>query len=464
MKRFFPASKFAVQALAVVSFFLCATVSCTDVDDTLGNDLIPNDQHMAMDYVTYTGDFMDAFLVKEDSFVTSRIATGLVGSLYDEVFGRTSAEFACQYISYGIYDTKEIGNAPIADSLVLSLSFDGTPDGDTTKTQLINIYPLKERLILDTTYYASDNLDNLVDFTTLIGSFEYTGYKNKVRMTLDSEKATQMMNRMVDVSGGIYDNSDRWYEQFPGMYFKADDSSPIDASIINISLDSTTFVLYGRNFKDAAGTTPQDTFYMMMTFWVNSSSTPNASAFVFKHDYSGTPIDPATFNDLDNPLKTTYVAGMDGPLTRFRFRDEFIEDLKSKIIPPYRTMVINKAYLEVSTGETDTKRLNTAMQRLGMYKNFYDNYTPTLDYDFEYENAGYTIAYGGYLNRTHNSYGMDITAFVQELITKDEPTKTMDGGPSYYELLDPTGAILNTSTAPDNPNPMTLKVTYTLIK
>lgn len=454
-----------------------AATSCTDVDDSLGNSLIPNDQQMAMDFVSYTGDFMDAYMVKKDSFATSRIATGLVGSLYDDVFGRTSAEFACQYISYGIYVTTkdkegssttskpdesiEMGHA-VADSMVLSLYF-GLPDGDTTKTQLIHIYPLRKKLILDTTHYASDNLDDLVDFSTKIASFEYTGFKTRHRMNLKSDKALEMMAQMIDESSGIYEDSDKWYDMFPGLYFKTDDSSPIDASLLNISLDSTTLVMYGRNFTDEAKTNPKDTFYTMMTFWVERSETPNASAFVFKHDYTGTPIDPALFNDLENPLETTYIVAMDGPLTEFRFRDQFIADLKSKLVAPYRSIVINKAYLEVHSGETDTERLNNSLLRLGLYSDYY-TYSSIKDYNYSAENKGSTIAYGGYLNRTTTNYGMDITAFVQQLISAEEPVKTMTGGPSYHEHLDPKGIILNTSTAPDNPNPMTLKVTYTLIK
>lgn len=447
-----------------VSFLLLITTSCTDVDNTLGSDLIPEDQQMAMKYTMFKADFMDAYMIKQDSMITSNISTGLVGSLYDDVYGKTSAEFACQYISYGIYNTKELGYAPVADSLVMTLVFDGLPEGDTSKTQIINIYPLKEKLIKGDTYYASGNLDHMVDFTNKLASFEYRGATHEISLTLTSEKAQAIMNQMVDTTGGVYDDSDLWYDRFPGLYFKADESSPVNASIINFSMDSSVITLHGRNFTDASAKTVKDTFYMITTFWVNSEKTPNSSAIVFKHDYTGTSIDPSVFNDTLNPLSKTYIKGMDGPLALFEFRETFINDLKALLIPPYKTLVISKAYLEIHNEETDITRLNNSIKRLGLYSDFYHNYTPIRDYYYSYENEGNAIAYGGYLNRTTNNYGMDITAFIQQLVTNDEPEKQMQGGPSTLEILDSRGAILNTSTSPDNPNPMTLKVTYTLIK
>ena len=59
--------------------------------------------------------------------------------------------------------------------------------------------------------------------------------------------------------------------------------------------------------------------------------------------------------------------------------------------------------------------MNQSIPRLGLYIN-YKNRTPIPDYLYSVEDSGGTLAYNGYLNRSHAYYEMDITSYVQELV------------------------------------------------
>lgn len=464
MRRYFQKNRLFTLCLLAVFFTLTAMVSCTEVDDTLGEGLIPGDQNMKVDIAYIKG--LDAYLAKVDTFPTTNTATGLVGSLSSQEFGRTSSSFACQFISYEFTNDDGFGFAPVADSLALAMYFYGVPEGDTSKRQTINVYPLKERIWRDSSYYSFTDLEALADMSEPLFSFDYKGYISQMTITIPvTPKVQDFMNSIMDTVGGIYGNSDLWYKRFPGWYFVPAETSPKDASIIPFMLDKMQMSLFMHNYTDASATQLKDSIFTLEMLFNDDVDHPNGSVNAFRHDYANSQVDAARINDTLStsvPVDIAYAQGMSGVVTYLRFRDSFITELKSKLVEPYRTLVVNQAKLEIGVQDPTIERLNSSMDRVGLYSN-YRTFTGIVDYAYDLEESS-PIAYGGYLNRTYSNYQMDITTFVQGLMTNMYPVKTMTLGPSFYELTRATGSVLNTSNQPDNPTPMTVKVTYTLVR
>ena len=70
--------------------------SCTKVDNQFGDDFIPDDEQMKVCLDTLRG--IDTYLTESDSFPTSGMVYGYMGSGWDPVFGRTKASFCAQSI------------------------------------------------------------------------------------------------------------------------------------------------------------------------------------------------------------------------------------------------------------------------------------------------------------------------------------------------------------------------------
>ncbi|MDD5506945.1 MAG: DUF4270 domain-containing protein [Bacteroidales bacterium] len=135
----------AAGILLLSSFFL----SCKKDPQTLGYDLVENNplEVVFCDTVTVV-----AYSEVEDSVRTDETTYSLLGSLYDPVFGKTSASVFTQ-ISLSSTNP-DFGTNPQCDSLVFSLQYTGYY-GDTTTVQTIRLYEITESLFLDSTYYSS---------------------------------------------------------------------------------------------------------------------------------------------------------------------------------------------------------------------------------------------------------------------------------------------------------------------
>ena len=105
--------------------------------------------------------------------------------------------------------------------------------------------------------------------------------------------------------------------------------------------------------------------------------------------------------------------------------------------------------------------------RLGFYTD-YATFSPISDYPFELEVSQYnpvTLSYGGYMNRSRNSYTMDITRAIQVMADVSTRDYWIEVAPSFFEIYNPNKEVrLNTSNDPSNPLPLRVAVTYTLIR
>jgi len=122
-------------------------------------------------------------------------------------------------MNYFTTGSEMFGIAPVFDSLMLWLTFNGSFYGDSSKTQKFNIYELTGYLDSDTTYYADFDPSSIVSDKVLF-SFEITGVPSEeVMLKLDSEAAIEFAHRLMDTTGGTYTSDSLFHDAYKGFCF-----------------------------------------------------------------------------------------------------------------------------------------------------------------------------------------------------------------------------------------------------
>ena len=127
----------AVLVLGVAGMLTFA--GCTEVDDTLGYELVPGNQQMEMRLHSIRKGF-EARMFMSDSVKSSNLSYGYFGTTKSDTFGIRKAGFMTQYLWASISDRKNwYGYRPIFDSLQLLLSVSSYA-GDTLQPQRFGVY------------------------------------------------------------------------------------------------------------------------------------------------------------------------------------------------------------------------------------------------------------------------------------------------------------------------------------
>ncbi|MDE6865113.1 MAG: DUF4270 domain-containing protein, partial [Alistipes sp.] len=192
-----------------------------------------------------------------------------------------------------------------------------------------------------------------------------------------------------------------------------------------------------------------------------------------------------------------YVEGMGGVAPEITFTQEFFDDLQKLIDTEnaqsekdFTTLAFTQVQMEIyfPDGQYDWQdldattagplidRMNTAPARLGMYTD-YGKKVNISDYAYLYESYyDTTLAYDGYINRSHGCYRMDITSHVQEMWNQYmDKGKQLDEVPLRKVYLGPEATDFFTTDftelqgQPDENGgesqaPIRFKIAYNLIK
>lgn len=448
------------KSFAAIALIITVLFSCTKVDNQLGEDLIPDDQKMKIFVDTLYG--VNTYLTQPDSFATSGLTYGFLGSCVDSVFGRTSAAFCSQFMmSYFSSGDEMFGIAPVLDSLELRFTVNASALGDTTKVQKFNVYELDSQLYYDSTYYADFNpLDKIKD--EVLCSFELTGLPDsEIAVKFDSPSGLKFAQRLMDTTGGCYTGDSLFFNRFKGFCFIPDETSPQDAAVYRIAFSSIEMILYTRNHTDETTASVKDTVEVYYSFDNTYYYTGRVSSI--NHDYSQTQIQ--NIGDTlatSSPLEYGYIQSLGGVATFVRFTDEFVDELCAKVVEPYHSIVINKASLLWPVRTISPEAYAIAPTRLGAYTD-YTHLTNILDYDYTYESsADVTLMYDGYLNRTYGRYPTDLSIFLQELIRDPENSpRTFVLGVSTDQISEFNQVVLKTGASDP---PLRVALTYTLIR
>lgn len=474
--------KIALLPLKVLfaSLFACAAMtSCTEVDDMLGQNLIPEDQDMVIKIGTIDSK-INTFLTRTDSIPASNIGRAFFGQQSSPVFGKTKTGALIQYANYGMKDEYFFGYKPIADSAAMVIYVTAYGPGKSDVEQTFNIYPVKKEMKQDSVYYPDIDVTNIVDFSEPLFTFKHKGKQTGefTKMLTATTAGKAFLQSIVDYEDTSIFKSDTMFRKvFKGFYIRAANDSPEDANIFSVDLqnDYTYFMLFGHNFnKDSLPKeVVKDTIYQQFYMADGSSKyiSGNLSLNKITHDYAGSSIDPAKFNDTlssDPSQARAFVQCLVGATTYLNFTDEFISSLKALVdkTQGYNEIAVNKAMLVLKLSDVGVPYLNAAPNRLGMYFKYKgSNPTPIYDYQYNLESQ-YAIPYGGYLNRSHGEYTMDITLYVQKLLG-DKPDRRMINLAPAMNLTYPLGfgevELKGRGSAPSETDPKVV-LTYTLIK
>lgn len=462
-----------VTAASLMSF-----AGCTKVDDTLGSNLIPDEEQMAAGYTTLGAQWLDGKLnpkqyvetrlYQTDSLVSSNISYGYMGSSLNDTFGLRNAGFLTQYFPYTI-DSGYFGFQPILDSAVLLISI-SSYGSDTLTPQKYNVYEVISnnyltdkpiapgKTVRDSSFYITfDPAAEGVIGTEPIFTFTFPdGVKSGPASTYVTMQATDagrdFVNRLMLQEGtykndySIYgtDSLEQWFAEFKGIYIVPSEgqTSPMKGNIYATALETSGFAFYGRNRVASDPTLIKDTLTMPYIFYDKTvSKYGNVSINTVKHDYSKA-TSPEKFDIADavetndnRPLSTQiYVEGLGGVVTELTFTEEFFNEMNAIIAQKntetgknFKTIAMNQVQMSVYfTGSNYDwnkiqptgpllDQMDAGQSRLGLYVN-YKKLTPIADYPYSYE-ASYSseLPYGGYINHSRASYVMNISSQVQSM-------------------------------------------------
>lgn len=330
--------------------FVLATVfafgNCTmTADDTLGSNIMPEEQVMVMRHLKFKGNkiirinpesganevvdasldgknFLETRLYRTDSLLSSNLGMGYLGVRRSDTLGVRSAGFASSMLYMNaINEEKGFGYQPIFDTMMLVLSVKNY-GGDTLVPIRYKVYELQKSLVgdvlkydekreQDSVAYINCDLSPVYDESKPI--FEFTFPKSELgqgpaTMMIpmeNTEHSWDFARRLMLIpdnyadadsdwdgygrdSVDIYTDDEKWVKKFHGLYIKPDvENTPTNkqGAFYELDLSASGIMLQGRSRNPKDPSMIQDTVGMYYYFY-DSESKFNVSVNKVEHDYN----------------------------------------------------------------------------------------------------------------------------------------------------------------------------------
>ena len=403
MKQF---NNFRRRLLPVAA--LAATIGlilqgCTKVDDTLGGNLIPDNQQMKAGFVTLPRadeinpkKYVETRLFQTDSIVSSNITYGYFGSMLNDTLGRRSMGFLSQMVNYYLVDSGYFGYKPIFDSAQIMLKV--TSFGrDSLTEQSFAVYEVLSNKYLtdkpiapnkserDSTFYLNFdpategvyNPDEPLFTFSLGGEGKYPSTTTAVTLK-PTEAGKKYISRLMLQEGkyagdySIYsaDSLKYWVEEFRGLYIAPDPAKPLTkygkGTIFATDLTYSGLSVYGRNRVKDDPSLIKDTIGMVYYFYEDGAEFGNVSVNNVKRDYTEATIADKIVIEQAKETATTrlenprlYVEGMGGVVTEMTFTPEFFAELEAEITKgnkdgkDFKTLAFSQVRMSVYFEDSD---------------------------------------------------------------------------------------------------------------
>ena len=403
MKRFNNFRRMLLPVAALAAAIGLTLGGCTKVDDTLGGNLIPDNQQMRAGYVQLPRadelnpkKYVETRLFQTDSIVSSNITYGYMGSMLNDTLGHRSAGFLSQMVNYYKVDSGYFGYMPIFDSAqillkVTSFGRDSVTEQSFAVYEVVSNKYLTEKPIApnksqrDSTFYL--NFDPVAEgvynpdeplFTfTLGGEGKYPSTTSAV--TLEPTEAGKKYIRRLMLQEGEYagnysiysaDSLKYWVEAFKGLYIAPNPEKPLTeygkGTIFATELTYSGLSVYGRNRVKDDPSLIKDTIGMVYYFYKDGAEFGNVSVNNVKHDYEEATIArrinieearETAENRPENPL--VYVEGMGGVVTEMTFSPEFFAELEAEIAKGnadgknFKTLAFSQVRMSIYFNDSD---------------------------------------------------------------------------------------------------------------
>lgn len=436
----------ATLVVAAVSSLVAS--GCKKPDEDLGLDLLPGDPlGTVVDTVA-----LHAFTFADTSIRTSGLSRHLVGSYLDPQFGLVKAGLVTQVrLSANNIGAGMNVSGLVADSLVLSLAYDGATYGyGNLNPQLFQVYELNEALSLDSGYrsdrmpvvFAEDLVapheGRITPQPTTKPYISGDSLAPQLRIKLSSALAQRFIGAFGTAS---FTDNDAFGAFFRGLYVTVDNGqqSPYEAGILyfNLIATDTKVTLYYRDLND------EPTLTRELPFLINSNCVRYTTVV---HDFtlSTDGVLPAALQDSVTPSATVFVQTLGGTRTAVRFPNLLdLADLDQ---------VLAKAEL--------------IMPLKGTYYPYYP--PPAQLFIFRKDTVGVETylpdQFGGLglidgnFRQAENAYHFNITRYVQRVLDGSIPNTGIE------ILAGSTGVTANRvvlSGPADGQDPMLLRLTFT---
>ena len=443
---------FFILSLGVsISFTSCNESSVVGLDVQPSNDLL----NVGFEDTTS----INTRTVKGDSLITDEtlISSGnvLIGKYIDPVFGTSIASIYTQLRLPTNIVATSFGTAPVCDSIIISLIYEGTAYGKKDKKlQKLNVYQLSESMSTASTYYSNSTLSKFsTDLTAADGyvfqprtgsstsdSVTVLGVKLKpqLRVPLDNAFGQLLLNNQG--TGNIATNTD-FQNFFKGVYITTENTStlPGEGNILHFKFGESKVTLYYHN---------STTDSLKYDFNLGSVARFNH----FEHDYAGASSDLT--NQFSTPSQTqnntVYVQSMAGAKTKIEF-PHLMNWLKNGMIGVNKAELVISVDTTVSTYMIDTFAAPAALILFGIND---DGTTYAIPDAFE----GATY-FGGTLNSGAVQYRFNIARYIQQVLDGDRNNNGL-------YILASNGAVYGNRAVisggqSTSARPMKLNITYT---
>lgn len=403
MKRFNNFRRMLLPVAALAATIGLTLGGCTKVDDTLGGNLIPDNQQMRAGYVQLPRadelnpkKYVETRLFQTDSIVSSNITYGYMGSMLNDTLGHRSAGFLSQMVNYYKVDSGYFGYMPIFDSAqillkVTSFGRDSVTEQSFAVYEVVSNKYLTEKPIApnksqrDSTFYL--NFDPVAEgvynpdeplFTfTLGGEGKYPSTTSAV--TLEPTEAGKKYIRRLMLQEGEYagdysiysaDSLKYWVEAFKGLYIAPNPEKPLTeygkGTIFATELTYSGLSVYGRNRVKDDPSLIKDTIGMVYYFYKDGAEFGNVSVNNVKHDYEEATI--ARRINIEEARETAenrpenslvYVEGMGGVVTEMTFSPEFFAELEAEIAKGnadgknFKTLAFSQVRMSIYFNDSD---------------------------------------------------------------------------------------------------------------
>ena len=455
-------------------------VGCTtEVDYNLGAEYVPTNQNMELRRRVYRDGVMEemgerksvamskTYLYQSDSIKSSNLDDVYFGQEQSAEFGTRRAGFMSQVLFGSKLDEDYgWGYRPIFDSMTLAL-YVTSYHGDTTKCRRFGVYEITSNSYIteskDSVFYAQFDpkpyVSNEPIFTftypnqdkgVYVGNMANPHYES---VTLEETGATMeyvrrlMFTTQLDDEGyardtaEIYEqgNEEKFVERIRGVYIAPLDelASDDEGAMFSTDVENSALVLYARSRYKEDPAIIKDTVIMSYNFYVNPTQynvkAGNISISHIEHEFNAS--DVAAIEEHREVL-VGKVDAMTGIVTEVEFTDEFLQSLadiakdrkgvKVSVNQAHLNIYLNGAGYDYNFDDPVAigKIMDGAMERMGLYSRYggyEDGYTNDIiaisDYLYTKESSSFVIPYDGYLNRSLGCYTMDISNFMQQLIS-----------------------------------------------
>ena len=403
MKRFNNFRRMLLPVAALAATIGLTLGGCTKVDDTLGGNLIPDNQQMRAGYVQLPRadelnpkKYVETRLFQTDSIVSSNITYGYMGSMLNDTLGHRSAGFLSQMVNYYKVDSGYFGYMPIFDSAqillkVTSFGRDSVTEQSFAVYEVVSNKYLTEKPIApnksqrDSTFYLNSdpvaegvyNPDEPLFTFTLGGEGKYPSTTSAV--TLEPTEAGKKYIRRLMLQEGEYagdysiysaDSLKYWVEAFKGLYIAPNPEKPLTeygkGTIFATELTYSGLSVYGRNRVKDDPSLIKDTIGMVYYFYEDGAEFGNVSVNNVKHGYEEATIArrinieearETAENRPENPL--VYVEGMGGVVTEMTFSPEFFAELEAEIAKGnadgknFKTLAFSQVRMSIYFNDSD---------------------------------------------------------------------------------------------------------------